>query len=91
MKFLLKHPFHFTTEFSMLRRFEFIGGSSAKFWSVLVSGKAVTVKYGRLGTNGQSQAKSFSSNEKAQQHAEGLIRQKLAKGYVECVAAQSTP
>ena len=70
----------------MSRRFELIGGSSAKFWSIAVSGNEVTVTYGRLGTKGQSQTKSFPSAAQAQQHAAGLMRQKLAKGYVECVA-----
>lgn len=67
----------------MKRRFEFVGGSSAKFWEVTVVQSAVTVRYGRLGTDGQSQTKPFAAVELAQQHADGLIRQKVAKGYVE--------
>ena len=70
----------------MSRRFEFVAGSSAKFWSVTVLGSDTTVTYGRLGTSGQSQTKSFATAEKAQRHAASLVRQKLAKGYVECVA-----
>jgi predicted DNA-binding WGR domain protein len=70
----------------MHRRFEFIAGSSYKFWEISVLGAKVTVTFGRIGTSSQSQTKSFASTEKAQQHAEGVIRQKLAKGYVECVA-----
>jgi len=70
----------------MTRRFEFIAEASCKFWELSVSGDEVMVNYGRIGTNGQSQTKSFPSDEKAQQHAEKLMRQKLSKGYVECVA-----
>jgi predicted DNA-binding WGR domain protein len=70
----------------MTRRFEFIAGSSGKFWEISMSGVEVTVNYGRIGTHGQSQTKSFPNAEKAQQHAEKLMRQKLGKGYVEFVA-----
>lgn len=70
----------------MTRRFEFIAGASCKFYEICVNGAEVTVNYGRIGTNGQSQTKSFPSVEKAQQHAEKQVRQKLGKGYVECVA-----
>ena len=38
----------------MKRYFEFIGGSSAKFWEVVVSGNEVTVRFGRIGTEGQT-------------------------------------
>lgn len=71
----------------MTRRFEFVGGTSAKFWEVQVSGKDVTVRYGRLGTAGQSQSKTFATPAKAQQHADKQIESKLAKGYCECAAA----
>ena len=68
-----------------MRRFEFVGGSSAKFWEVSVNGKAVTVRYGRIGTSGQEQTKAFPDAEKAQKHANKLIAEKTGKGYVECV------
>jgi predicted DNA-binding WGR domain protein len=70
----------------MTRHFEFVSGSSAKFYEICVNGAEVTVNSGRIGTNGQSQTKSFPFAEKAQQHAEQLMQQKLGKGYVECVA-----
>jgi predicted DNA-binding WGR domain protein len=68
----------------MQRRFEFVGGNSAKFWAIRLAGTAVTVRFGRLGTEGQMQAKTFASAEAAQRHADQVIAQKLAKGYVEC-------
>ena len=39
----------------MKRYFEFIEGSSSKFWEISVSDKIVTVRFGRIGTNGQTQ------------------------------------
>jgi len=71
----------------MQRRFEFVGGSSAKFWEVTASGPSVTVRFGRLGTEGQSQSKKLGDADAATRHAEGLVRQKLAKGYVETNAS----
>jgi len=71
----------------MTRRFEFVGGNSAKYWECAVVGNQVTVRYGRLGTEGQTQTKEFPSPESAQKHADGLIASKLKKGYVECVSA----
>ena len=70
----------------MKRRFEFVGGSSAKFWEVEFSGTAVKVNYGRLGTRGQSSTKLFPDAIAATKHAEKLVGEKLGKGYVECVA-----
>jgi len=68
------------------RRFEFVGGSSAKFWQVTVAGTSVTVRYGRLGTDGQTQTKEFPSAAAASGNAERLIAQKAAKGYQEVSA-----
>jgi predicted DNA-binding WGR domain protein len=70
----------------MKRRFEFVGGSSAKFWEVSVTGSQVNVSYGRLGTSGQTQTKDLGTPAAAQKQAEKLIAQKLGKGYVECAA-----
>ena len=46
-------------------------------------GSDFTVNYGKLGTDGQTQTKSFASPEEAGQAAEKLIKEKLKKGYVE--------
>ncbi len=68
------------------RYFEFIGGTSAKFWEIAHNGSEVTVRFGRIGTAGQSQTKSFPNAEAAARHAEKLIGQKTGKGYQEAVA-----
>jgi predicted DNA-binding WGR domain protein len=65
------------------RRFEFVGGGSDKFWEVEVHGKEVTVRFGRRGTNGQTQTKEFADEAAAQKHADKLISEKIGKGYVE--------
>ena len=65
------------------RYFEFIGGSSRKFWEITVSGNSFTVRFGRIGTAGQSQTKSFSDPAAAEHEANALIAEKLKKGYQE--------
>ena len=71
----------------MKRHFEFVGGSSAKFWEATVNGNTVTVCFGRIGTQGQMQSKTLISPAAAQQHADKLIGEKIKKGYAEKVAA----
>lgn len=65
------------------RRFEFSHDSSNKFWEITVTNTEVTVRFGRIGTAGQSQTKSFVDAVKADAHAAKLVEQKLAKGYTE--------
>jgi DNA ligase 1 len=66
------------------RRFEVVEGTASKFWEVVRDGCSVTVRFGRIGTTGQSKTKDFASDELAGRHAEGLIEEKIAKGYLEC-------
>ena len=70
----------------MARRFEFVGGNSAKFWEIEHRGQQVTVRFGRLGTDGQVQTKDFPSRDAATRHTRKVIQQKQAKGYIECAA-----
>jgi predicted DNA-binding WGR domain protein len=76
-----------------MRRFEFVGGTSAKFWEIGHLGSEVTVRFGRLGTNGQTQTKDLGSEAAAALHVETLVSEKLAKGYVEVSgpASAATP
>ena len=67
------------------RRFEFIQGGSNKFWQLTVQGTEVSVVYGRIGTSGQTNNKQFATTADALKHADKLIDQKTAKGYVETV------
>jgi predicted DNA-binding WGR domain protein len=65
------------------RRFEFSQGNSNKFWVILLQGTDVFVRFGRIGTSGQTNEKSFSSEAEAAKHVETLIGQKTKKGYRE--------
>ena len=73
-----------------VRRFEFVGGGSAKFWEIGSHGAQVTVRFGRLGTNGQTQTKDLGSETAAAVHVAKLIDEKLAKGYVESSGSSFT-
>lgn len=73
-----------------VRRFEFVGAdedrgtsSSAKFWEIAVAGSEVTVRFGRIGTDGQTKVKDLGSTESAAKEAEKLIAEKTRKGYIE--------
>nr|WP_165247653.1 DNA ligase [Paludisphaera soli] len=65
------------------RRYELIECGSAKFWEVERDGCEVVVRYGRIGTAGQSKPKSFSDEASAIRHVEGLVEEKMGKGYAE--------
>jgi len=71
---------------AMKRYFEFVEGSSAKFWEISQSGKDVTVRFGRIGTNGQTQTKTLADAAAATKHAEKLVGEKVKKGYQEIAA-----
>lgn len=73
------------------RRFEFVDGSSNKFWEVRVEGASQTVRYGRIGTDGQSKTKQFADAATALADAEALIEEKLEKGYTEVTAGAAAP
>ena len=64
------------------RRFEYVAGTSDKFWEIHVSGKEVIVRFGRNGTNGQSSTKTFGNEAAATKHADKLVTEKTNKGYV---------
>jgi DNA ligase 1 len=78
------------TENTTVRRFEFVGGSSSKFWEIRVSGNQAVVRFGRIGTNGQTQTnigrlRSPACRECPFRHAatavsEGFYRYPLRRG-----------
>ena len=73
-----------------MRRFEFIGDGSEKFWEIGRDGAAVTVRFGRIGTNGQTQTKDLGTDAAAALHVAKLVAEKATKGYVEGTAAPGT-
>ncbi|MET9299088.1 WGR domain-containing protein, partial [Micromonospora aurantiaca] len=72
-----------------MRRFEFVGGGSAKFWEVGQNDATVTVRYGSIGAQGRTQVKELGSPAEAAAHADRLIAEKLRKGYAETTVAPS--
>lgn len=67
----------------MKRYFEFSDSKSYKFWQIEVAEATCTVKYGKIGTEGQEKVSTFDSAEKAQKEADKLVAEKTRKGYVE--------
>jgi uncharacterized protein (TIGR02996 family) len=76
-----------------VRTFEFNDGKSKKFWNIELKGLGFTVTYGRIGTAGQAQTKTFGNAAQAQAAHDKLVAEKLGKGYVETTAgaAPATP
>ncbi|HEY7313824.1 MAG TPA: WGR domain-containing protein [Gemmataceae bacterium] len=66
-----------------MRTFTFSDVKSHKFWNIDLQGDSFTVTYGRQGTAGQTQTKKFASAAAAQKEHDKLVKEKLAKGYVE--------
>lgn len=56
-------------------------GSSHKFYEVVVQDTVVTIRYGRIGEQGQTQTKTYPNAEKAKADATKKINEKLRKGY----------
>lgn len=74
-----------------MRRFELVEGTSSKFWEVSVTDAELTVRFGRIGTQGQSKSKTFASAQAAQQEEAKLIREKTGKGYQEVGGGAEVP
>lgn len=66
-----------------MKYLEFISDSSSKFWEVSVTGKKMITRYGKLGTEGQTIIKEFSSKIEAEAAAEKASAEKKKKGYAE--------
>lgn len=72
----------------MERLFHCNRGSANKFWSVSWDennfNTIVTIRYGRIGTEGQIQTKHFNGSQyRRNAFIERKIREKLGKGYIE--------
>jgi predicted DNA-binding WGR domain protein len=70
------------------REFHFQDGTSSKFWRIEQSGCAYTVQFGRIGTAGQTQTKSFPDEQGAAAAYTKQIAEKLKKGYREITTEQ---
>lgn len=60
-------------------------GAEHKFYEVTVDGADLTIRYGRIGTDGQTSKKTFADAAKAQAEADKKLREKRKKGYEDAV------
>jgi predicted DNA-binding WGR domain protein len=67
----------------MKQTFVYRDEKSNKFWSIEVTGSSFTVTFGRVGTAGQTQEKSFADETTCWKEADKLIAEKIKKGYME--------
>jgi predicted DNA-binding WGR domain protein len=75
------------------RKLQFVEGTSSKFWHATLEQLTLTVCFGRIGTQGQTQAKTFASGAEAKKTYDEQVAEKLKKGYLESTgaAAPSAP
>ena len=65
------------------RYFEFVEGTSNKFWEIRLDGTSVITRYGKIGTAGQATTKAFDSKAQAFKELDKLVNEKTKKGYEE--------
>jgi uncharacterized protein (TIGR02996 family) len=73
-----------------MRTFTFTDAKSHKFWNIERKGKSFTVTYGRIGSAGQAQTKTFADEARAIKEHDKLVTEKLRKGYRETTPAAKT-
>lgn len=74
-----------------MKYLEFISDSSSKFWEVTVTGKKMVTRYGKVGTDGQTIVKEFSSKQEAEAAADKASAEKIKKGYAEPKGKKTKP
>ena len=74
----------------MKKYFEYIGatdrtktGETAKFWEITLSGTTASVRFGKLGSNGQRSEKTLETAAEAEAYAAKKIAEKTKEGYLE--------
>jgi predicted DNA-binding WGR domain protein len=65
------------------QRVQFSESGSSKFWEAAVDGQKLVIRFGRIGTRGQTQVKTFATTEEAKAERARLLEEKKAKGYRE--------
>lgn len=64
-----------------MARYEFVEGGSSKFWEANVTGSTLKVRWGRIGSEGQSKDQKLGSAAEAKAALEKLTAEKEKKGY----------
>lgn len=54
-----------------------------KFWEAAIETNKLIVRFGRTGTKGQTQIKTFADETAAEKEKSKLVRAKMLKGYVQ--------
>lgn len=62
-------------------RYEFVEGTSSKFWEIELDGSSFTTRWGRIGTDGQEKTKDYASPAEAKKEYDKLIASKVKSGY----------
>ncbi len=63
------------------RYLELRNGRSEKFWEITLGENCHTVRFGRIGSRGQSLTKQFADQDTASGDFARLLREKISKGY----------
>jgi predicted DNA-binding WGR domain protein len=83
------HALHVLQETSseriFVKYFEFDDGSSSKFWAVTKKESTLIVRFGKIGSQGQTSEKDCGSPAFAKKQEARLVAEKTKKGYVEAV------
>ncbi|MGZ3418997.1 MAG: WGR domain-containing protein [Polyangiales bacterium] len=72
------------------RYFEFVEGTSSKFWEIILEDTTVKTRYGKIGTAGQETEKDFDEKGEAYKELNKLVAEKTKKGYTEIDTAGSS-
>lgn len=64
---------------------------ASKFWEGSVEGSSLTVRFGKIGTAGQTKTKALASASAAEAELSKLVREKMGKGYVEDAGGAPAP
>ena len=64
-----------------MQRYEYSDGKSRKFWQIEQAESELLIRWGKLGTAGQSQVKQFDDDAQATAAMDKLIAEKTKKGY----------
>ena len=74
-----------------MRRFINQTGDSNKFWNIIQMDNSYTLTWGKIGTEGRTNEKTFASPEDCSKEIEKLIKEKLSKGYQEVLDQDNIP
>lgn len=74
-----------------MKSFIYQDEKSHKFWAVEQQDNELHLSWGKVGTSGQSQIKTFADSATAAKAKQKLIGEKTRKGYAENTAAEKSP